>query len=182
METDNETIETAEHSNNVPLKPVRNLRSLADRAGSANALTKKDKTILFATALADGFDVAGAYIKAFGEVRPTVAHKKGFKLSQDPKVMDMVAAERTKRQSRGMEEGERLRLLLVNRLEYEAIHAKSDGARIAALRMIGDLGHVQAFKPPNPGDIPEIPTDMQQKLQEMLGRLGISPPNTIPNE
>lgn len=179
MKTDDETFETDEHSNNVPVKPVRNLRSLGDRAGSANALTKKDKTILFSMALADGFDVGTAYIKAFGEARPTVAHKKGFKLSQEPKVLDMVAAERNKRQSRGMEEGDRLRQMLVSRLEYEAIHAKSDSARIAALRMIGDLGHVQAFKPPNPGDIPEIPTDMQEKLQEMLGRLGISPPKTI---
>jgi hypothetical protein len=177
MITDDETFETDEHSNNVPVKPVRNLRSLADRAGSANSLTKKDKLILFAGALAEGFDVSSAYIRAFGDTRPTVAHKKGFKLSQEPKILDMVAAERTRRQSRGVEEGERLRLMLVSRLEYEAIHAKADSARIAALRMIGELGHVQAFKPPLPGDIPEVPSDIQSRVKEMLGRLGISPPD-----
>ena len=178
MDTDNETINGDEHSINVPTKAGKNLLSLAERSNRANSLTKKDKEILFSVSIAEGFAVETAYIKAFGDCRPTVAQRKGAKLAISPRVMEMIKTERSKRQSKGMEEGDRLRLLLVSRLEYEAVHAKADSARMSALRMIGELGHVQAFKPPVGEQVAELPSDMEEKLSDLMKRIKlIDPPS-----
>jgi hypothetical protein len=178
MDTDTETIEEQEHSINVPLKAGRNLLSLSDRQQRANSLTKKDKEILFSVGIAEGLPVETAYIKAFGECRPTVAQRKGAKLAVSPRVMEMIKAERSKRQTKGLEEGDRLRMLLVSRLEYEAIHAKADSARMSALRMIGELGHVQAFKPPVGEQVAELPSDMEAKLSDLMKRITLIEPGS----
>lgn len=172
MESDEETFNSDEHSNIVPLNMAHKPRSLKDRVEKASNLSKRDKDIVFSKGIADGLDPETAYIKAFGSTRPTVARKRGQALILNVKMKGLIDVERSRRQSRGTEEGDRLRKFLVDRLEHEAIHARSDTARITALRLIGDLGHVQAFKPPLPGEKAEVPTDMAKRLEELIRRIG----------
>lgn len=172
MESDEETFNSDEHSNIVPLNMAQKVKPLKDRVEKSSALSKRDKNIIFSKAIADGIDPETAYIKAFGATRPTVARKRGQALILDVKMRGYIDAERSRRQSRGTEEGDRLRSFLVDRLEHEALHAKSDTARIAALRLLGDLGHVQAFKPPLPGEKAEVPGDMAKRLEELIERIG----------
>jgi len=92
----------------------------------------------------------------------------------------MLSEERGRRTRKGVNEGERLRLFVQARLEHEAIHAHTDSGRINALRLLGDLGHVQAFTRPKQGDEPEVPSDIEDRLKTLAQRI-LGATGSIPN-
>lgn len=161
-ETDNEYSKIVLHPN------AGKVRTLSDRVEHDNSLSRKDKVLLFARYISDNVDPETAYVRAFGQVRPTVAARKARALLSDPKVREKIDSERTKRFGKGMEEGERIRLFIAGRLEHEAVNAKSDTARITALKLLGELGFVAAFERPEGGK-PELPQDVDERILNLLG-------------
>lgn len=165
----------ATQSNIVPLQSGKFVRSLQERAQAQSGLSRADKLMIFAEHVAAGQAVSEAYRLAFEETRPTMAQKKGAALMKQPRVIGMVQQVRDKRFSMGAEQGDRIRVHVAERLLHESKCARSDGARVMALRLLGELGFVQAFKKPDEGQKAEIPAQMEQKLKAILEALGVKP-------
>lgn len=160
-----------DNTTNVLVKRGRSLKPLKDRVGDVDRLSRKDRLLIFSKAIAEQKGADEAYILAFGDTRPSLAMRKGAQLLTDPRVQEMLSDERGRRQRKGVNEGERLRIFVQARLEHEAIHAHTDSGRINALRLLGDLGHVQAFTRPKVGDDPEVPSDVEDRLKALAERL-----------
>ncbi len=168
MSDDNDT-GSPKGSTVVPFTGPKSTRPLAERLEKANGLNRKDKLLLFARAIAEGIPPPEAYSRSFGELRPSQAERKAAALLNQDRIKAMISQAQTRRVSVGAELGESYRIHVAERLFYESTHCRSDGARILAIKALGELGFVQAFKKPDGDEKPELPQDLLDKIEKLLG-------------
>lgn len=96
-------------------------------------------------------------------------HSRCFELRKNPKVEARIRELTLEKNRREDVDHERLRTLVIQRLELEALNDANAGAvRVRALQLIGDLVGVDLFKERSGGSSEKTVAELEEELKRLL--------------
>jgi phage terminase small subunit len=135
----------------------------------------------FAQAYVETGSASEAYRQAFNaeKMKPATVWVESSKLLNSPKVASRVEAINKAIEEKNRLNGTRLREIVRSGLLNEAQTADSPSARIAALKLLGELSDVQAFGPQRIETEQKITTDAAQKKLDDALTAALTDPNVV---
>lgn len=120
-----------------------------------------------------GYSLAAAWRKAFSEDGAARAEYRAKKLSQIPRIVLRISEILDDRRASLVNDAERIRALIADRLEHEATTAAEGSVRLKALELLGKQPHVAAFEDRQRRVSEKSTSDeIRQELTSRLRRLG----------